>query len=382
LPIISGFSETLAGLSSIRCYDYGEKFRKEYHQKLHNFYRILIYENGTLAWFALNIDLLGFCLLFFILIIAYFMRNTASASTIGVLLSYVLKLVEKNFYFYDQFNQNERMARSLESCEAYTHIVQEAPLVLKNDENLYKNNFPKTGKIEFCNYSVKYRPDTNIILKNLTFVINSGEKIGIVGRTGSGKSTLCLCLFRILEPTFGKILIDDVDITKIGLSLLREIITVIPQDPTLIEGTLRENLDPAGKFTDDEMTFNMNLIGLAYLIEDKGLDLEIKEDGKNLSVGEKQLICMVRAILRKSKIIIMDEATSSVDYNTESLIQNTILNNLKGSTILTIAHRIKTILSYDRIFVLDKGELIEEGSPKQLIDKKGSFYQLYSKSNV
>ena len=382
LPIISGFSETLAGLSSIRCYDYGEKFRKEYHQKLHNFYRILIYENGTLAWFALNIDLLGFCLLFFILIIDYFMRNTASASTIGVLLSYVLKLVEKNFYFYDQFNQNERMARSLESCEAYTHIVQEAPLVLKNDENLYKNNYPKTGKIEFCNYSVKYRPDTNIILKNLTFVINSGEKIGIVGRTGSGKSTLCLCLFRILEPTFGKILIDDVDITKIGLSLLREIITVIPQDPTLIEGTLRENLDPAGKFTDDEMTFNMNLIGLAYLIEDKGLDLEIKEDGKNLSVGEKQLICMVRAILRKSKIIIMDEATSSVDYNTESLIQKTILNNLKGSTILTIAHRIKTILSYDRIFVLDKGELIEEGSPQQLIDKKGSFYQLYSKSNV
>ena len=382
LPIISGFSETLAGLSSIRCYDYEEKFRKDYHQKLHNFYRVLIYQNGTLSWFALNIDLIAFCLLFFILLIAYFMRNTASASAIGVLLSYVLKLIEKNFYFYEQFNINERMSRSLESCEAYTHIVQEAPLVLKSDKDLYKINYPKTGKIEFRNYSVKYRPDTKIILKNLTFVIKSGEKIGIVGRTGSGKSTLCLCLFRILEPTFGKILIDDVDITKIGLSLLREIITVIPQDPTLIEGTLRENLDPAGKFTDEEMISNMNLIGLAYLIEEKGLDLEIKEDGKNLSVGEKQLICMVRAILRKSKIIIMDEATSSVDYNTESLIQNTILNNLKGSTILTIAHRIKTILSYDRIFVLDKGELIEEGSPKQLIDKKGSFYQLYSKSNV
>ena len=141
-------------------------------------------------------------------------------------------------------------------------------------------------------------------------------------------------------------------------------------------------MDPSGKYKDDEMIFNMNLIGLAYLLDDKGLDFEIKEDGKNLSVGEKQLICMVRAILRKSKIIIMDEATSSVDYNTEKLIQKTILNTLKGSTILTIAHRIKTILGYDRIFVLDKGELIEEGNPKKLIELKGNFYQLYSKSYV
>ena len=310
------------------------------------------------------------------------MRNSAGASSIGDLLSYVLKLIEKNFYFYEQFNLNERTSRSLESCEAYTHVVQEAPLVKKLDRVLKANNFPQTGKIEFRNFSVKYRPDTKIVLKNLTFTINSGEKIGIVGRTGSGKSTLCLCLFRILEPTFGKIFIDDVDITKIGLSLLREIITVIPQDPTLIEGTLRENLDPAGNFTDEDMTFNMNLIGLAYLLNDNGLDFQVREDGKNLSSGEKQLICMVRAILRKSKIIIMDEATSSVDYNTEKLIQKTLLNNLKGSTIITIAHRIKTIIGYDRIFVLDKGELIEEGSPQALIDKKGTFYQLYNKSHV
>ena len=271
----------------------------------------------SLAWFAINIDLIGFCLLFFILVVAYLMRNTANASLIGILLSYVLKLVEKNFYFYEQLNLNERTARSLESCEAYTHAVQEAPLERKLDKSLKEKNFPKTGKVEFRNFSVRYRPDTKIVLRDLTFTINSGEKIGVVGRTGSGKSTLCLCLFRILEPTTGKIFIDDVDITKIGLSLLREIITVIPQDPTLIEGTLRENLDPAGNFTDDEMILNMNLIGLAYLVNNEGLDFQVKEDGKNLSTGEKQLICMVRAILRKSKIIIMDEATSSVDYNTE-----------------------------------------------------------------
>ena len=382
LPILTGFSETLAGLCSIRCYEYSEKFRMDYHRRLHNFYRVLIYQNGCLAWFAINIDLIGFCLLFFILVVAYFMRNTASASAIGVLLSYVLKLVEKNFYFYDQFNLNDRTSRSLESCEAYTHIVQEAPLTRKIDKILKEKNFPQTGKVQFDNFSVKYRPDTKIVLKNLTFTINSGEKIGIVGRTGSGKSTLCLCLFRILEPTFGRILIDDVDITKIGLSLLREIITVIPQDPTLIEGTLRENLDPAGNFTDEDMIFNMNLIGLAYLLTNDGLDFEVKEDGRNLSTGEKQLICMVRAILRKSKIIIMDEATSSVDYNTEQLIQKTILNNLKGSTIITIAHRIKTIINYDRILVFEQGEIIEQGTPNDLIEKKGIFYQLYNKSHV
>ena len=382
LPILSGFSETLAGLSSIRSFEYSEIFRKDYHKRLHNFYRVLIYENGTLAWFDLHTDLIGFCLLFFILIIAYFMRNTAKASSIGVMLSYVLKLVEKNYYFFEQFSLNERMSKSLESCEAYTHVVQEAPLVLKSDKSLKKKNFPQTGKIEFRNFSVKYRPDTKIVLKNVTFTINSGEKIGIVGRTGSGKSTLCLCLFRILEPTLGQIFIDDIDITKIGLSLLREIITVIPQDPTLIEGTLRENLDPAGNFSDDDMIFNINIIGLAYLISDDGLDFQIKEDGKNLSSGEKQLICMVRAILRKSKIILMDEATSSVDYNTEKLIQKTLLNNLKGSTIITIAHRIKTIINYDRILVFDKGEVIEEGSPNSLIEKKGVFYQFYSKSHI
>ena len=141
-------------------------------------------------------------------------------------------------------------------------------------------------------------------------------------------------------------------------------------------------MDPAGNFSDDDMIFNINIIGLAYLISDDGLDFQIKEDGKNLSSGEKQLICMVRAILRKSKIILMDEATSSVDYNTEKLIQKTLLNNLKGSTIITIAHRIKTIINYDRILVFDKGEVIEEGSPNSLIEKKGVFYQFYSKSHI
>ena len=256
-------------------------------------------------------------------------------------------------------------------------------LNIDTDKMLIDSNFPKSGKIEFVNYSVRYRPDTKIVLKNINILIQPGEKVGIVGRTGSGKSTLTLCLFRILEATTGQILIDDIDISLLGLSLLRSIITVIPQDPTLIEGSLRENLDPAGKFSDESMIECLKSIEMDYILEEEGLNFMVKENGDNLSAGERQLICMARAMIRKSKIIVMDEATSSIDYNTEQLIQKVILTSLKDSTVLTIAHRIKTILEYDKILVFDQGHLVEQGSPKELIDKKnGHFYQLYTQSHV
>jgi ABC-type multidrug transport system fused ATPase/permease subunit len=275
------------------------------------------------------------------------------------------------------------MSTSMESCDAYTHIVQEAPLKLKSDELLIQNNFPKSGKIEFVNYSVRYRPDTKMILKDINILIQPGEKVGIVGRTGSGKSTFCLCLFRIIEATNGQILIDDIDISLIGLSLLRSIITVIPQDPTLIKGSLRENLDPEGKFDDQSMIDCLKSIGMDYILEEEGLNFMVRENGENLSSGERQLICLARAIIKKNKIIIMDEATFNNDNKTELLIQQAILTKLKDTTVITISHRIKNILEYDRILVLDQGKLVEQGNPKELIEKKvGYFYNLYSHSEA
>ena len=383
VPILTGVKETLSGISSIRAYDFQDIFQKIYHKKIYNFYRVLVYQSGCSSWFALSIDLVSFCFLFFILIFIFLFKNTISGGVLGIVLNYVLKLIEHSYNFFSNFNINERMSTSIESLDAYTKIVQEAPLELDSDKILKDMNFPQFGKIQFINYSVKYRPDTKVVLKNLNFTISPGEKIGIVGRTGSGKSTLCLSLFRILEATSGQILIDDIDISLIGLSLLRSIITVIPQDPTLIEGSLRENLDPSGKFNDDSMIESLKLMGLDYLLEDDGLNFMVKESGDNLSSGERQLICMVRAMIRKSKIIIMDEATSSIDYNTEQLIQNGVMNNFKDSTVITIAHRIKTILEYDRILVFEQGQLVEQGSPKELIDKKqGIFYILYNQSHM
>ena len=382
IPILSAVKETLSGITSIRAYGYKDIFQKIFHKRLHDFYRVLVYQVGCSSWFALNIDLVSFLFLFLILIFIWLFKDIIGGGPLGIALNYVLKLIEHSYNFFDYLNKNERMSTSMESCDAYTHIVQEAPLKLKTDEMLIKNNFPKNGKIEFINYSVRYRPDTKIILKDINILINPREKIGIVGRTGSGKSTLCLCLFRILEASSGKILIDDIDISLIGLSFLRRIITVIPQDPTLIEGSLRENLDPLGQFDDKSMIASLKSIGMDNILKENGLNFMVKENGANLSAGERQLICIARAMIRKSKIIIMDEATSSIDYDTEKLIQKAILTTLKDSTVMTIAHRIKTILDYDRILVFGQGKLIEEGSPKELIEQKGHFFNLFSQSMV
>ena len=383
VPILSGVKETLSGITSIRAYESKDIFQNIYHKRIHNFYKVLVYQAGCSSWFALNIDLVSFCFLFCILIFIWLFKNTIGGGVLGIVLNYVLKLIEHSYNFFSHFNVNERMSTSMESLEAYTSIVQEAPLELESDKMLIESNFPKSGKIEFVNYSVRYRPDTKIVLKNINILIQPGEKVGIVGRTGSGKSTLTLCLFRILEATNGKILIDDIDISLIGLSLLRSIITVIPQDPTLIEGSLRENLDPVGKFSDESMIECLKSLDIDYLLEEEGLNFMVKENGDNLSAGERQLICMARAMIRKSKIIVMDEATSSIDYNTEQLIQKAILTLLKNSTVITIAHRIKTILEYDKILVFEQGQLVEQGSPKELIEnKKGQFYGLYTQSHM
>ena len=382
-PILSGFSETMNGVTSIRGYEFEEKFREKYHSKLDNFYKVLVYQNGCSNWFALNLDLVSFTLLFFVLSFAVLFENKIEPEAIGLLLSYTLKLIDHTYFFFEQLTLLERFLTSVERCETYTHVIQEKGFKQKKDETLRLQEFPHKGKLTFMNYSVRYRPNTKIVLKNLNFEIQPSEKIGVVGRTGSGKSTLCLCTFRLLEPLTGKILIDGVDITTIGLKFLREILTVIPQDPILIEGTLRDNLDPLHKFSDQQILNELNEIGLNYLIEYHGLDFPVSEGGENLSVGERQLICITRAILRRSKIVIMDEATSSIDYKTEMLIQNSINLSLKYSTVITIAHRIKTIINYDRIFVLSEGELVECGAPSALIKNgKGIFYELYRQSNL
>ena len=381
ISLLSEVKDTFSGIISIRAFGYKNIFQILFHKKLHNYYKVLVYQIGSKSWFALNNDLISFCFLIYIFINILFVKEIINIGLFGILLNYILQLNQYSFNFFINLNKNETMSTSIESCEAYTNIVQEAPLKLKTDAKLIQNHFPKSGKIEFVNYSVRYRPDTRIMLKDINIIIQPGEKIGIIGNKEGDKNVLYLCLFRILEATTGQILIDDIDISLIGLSLLRSIISIIPQNPSFIEGTLRENLDIEGKCDDQYIIDILKILEIDYIVENNGLNFVIKENGKNITDKEKILINIARAIIKKSKIIIIEEPYSNNDNNIELIIKNIILNILKDSTVITITNKIKSLLEYDKILILEQGKLIEQGNPNELINKKeGVFYNLYSQT--
>ena len=380
-PILSVFSETIPGIPIIRAFNYEQNFVKKFYSKLNDHLYVRICQSGGIGWLSLRLDLISFMLLVFILLFSLFFKNYVSTQTMGLLLSYSIKLINVLYLIMNRVTILEQLLTSVERCTEFTKIVQELPASTQLDKEI--QTFPQQGKVEFINYSAKYRPETELVLKNVNVCILPGEKIGVVGRTGSGKSTMCLCLFRILEAHSGCIKIDNIDISKLGLNFLRENLTVIPQEPTLIEGTLRDNVDPSNTYNDNQIINALEEVGLGSLVKEHTIEYEVLENGKNLSIGEKQLVCIARALLRKSKIILMDEATSSIDYKTEKVIQNTISKVLEGSTVITIAHRINTIINYDKILVMANGEVVEFDTPENLLkNKKGLFSELYKESAI
>ena len=389
-PLIGAFSESIYGLHIIRAFQYENNFEDKFSKRMNDYIKICIFQSGISGWYGIHLDMISFILLTFILITCSIFKEKYSSQSIGLLLSYSINLIEYLFDIMGRFSRLSKVLISVERCDNYTKILQEKYPVLINDKYLKQyptinkniTTFISSGKINFNNYSVKYRPNTPIVLKNLNFEIKPQEKIGVVGRTGSGKSTLCLCMFRLLEADAGKIYIDDIDISEIGLEMLRKSLTIIPQEPTIIEGTLRENVDPSNNFSDEQIKSILYDVGLDDFLEDKDLNYEIENNGNNISIGEKQLICIARALIKKSKIILMDEATANIDYKTETFLQNSINQQLKDCTVITIAHRIKTIINYDKILVLNNGEIVEYDTPQNLLEKKGLFYQLYKESIV
>ena len=384
-PILNTLSETLPGFASIKAFGVEENYLNKYYKRINDCFNINICIRGT------NMFLQEMFKLFSIFYLVYLVTRTCineenqTSQSVGIMFTYSVILQDNLGWCFACFAFTENNMICMERCKKYTEIKGEKPSVIKpKDDQLEKQNWPQEGAIKFENYSVRYRPNTEIVLKNLNFSVNSKEKVGIVGRTGSGKSTICLCLFRILEPYEGTIYIDGEDITKMGLDILRKNLTIIPQDPCLMEGTLKYNIDPFNKVDNEEIISVLKKIGFEYTeSDDIILDRKIEQNGTNLSVGEKQLICICRAILRKTKIIVMDEATANIDMTTEEKIQKALEYALDNSTVITVAHRIKTIINYDKILVLNNGEIVEFDTPGNLIkNEKSLFYQLYSKSTV
>ena len=384
-PILNTINETIPGYGSIKAFGKENNYLDKFYSKINDCFNINICLRGIKMWLQEMFKLLSVFYLVYLVTNIIFNEDEVTSQSVGITFTYSVVLQENLGWGFSIAADLENIMISLERCLQYTRIETEAPNIIREkDEQLIEKKWPNEGKIKFENYSVKYRPNTEIVLKNLNFEIKGNEKIGVVGRTGSGKSTICLCLFRILEPLEGTIYIDDEDITKIGLEILRKNMTIIPQDPCLMEGSLRYNIDPFGTKSDEEIVSILNKIGFEYTeSDDQILNRKIEQGGSNLSVGEKQLVCIARAIIRKTKIVIMDEATANIDMKTEEKIQKALQYVLNNSTVITVAHRIKTIIDYDKILVLDNGNIIEYDSPQNLLkNEKSLFYELYSKSTI
>jgi ABC-type multidrug transport system fused ATPase/permease subunit len=251
--------------------------------------------------------------------------------------------------------------------------------------------WPQHGGVAFVDARLQYRPGLPDVLSGLSFEVPPGTSVGICGRTGAGKSSLMVALFRMAELQGGRIEIDGVDIASVPLELLRASLSVIPQDPVLFSGTVRSNLAHEGSLTkegdpipDGQLREALASARLLETVDASplGLDMEISEGGKSLSVGQRQLLCIARAMLREAKVVLLDEATSTVDSGTDAFIQGTIREVFKGSTLLTIAHRLETIMDYDRCLLLDKGAVLEYGPPAELMAAAGEFYKLASQKRV
>ena len=481
-PLYQQFGETLSGVVTIRAYGDERRFIEDNAQRINKHNRPFIFLWAANRWLALRVDFAGAFVTFFAAVFIMINMGKIDAGAAGLSLTYALGFNENILWLVRLYAELEQNMNHVERVKTFLEVEQEAPQRIP--ETQPSHDWPSKGAVEFEHYFTRYRPDLEPVLRDLTLKISAGEKVGIVGRTGAGKSSLAMALFRGLEADGGRIWIDDIDIGTIGLDDLRHNLTIVPQDPTLFTGTIRSNLDPFGLFTDDEIFAvlqQVNLIDgkgesapmasapvdvsqsrvddavetaiaentdqLAGTPEARGAhpflshhanipppptsppaspeqvmpdlrlinshsssrplddapqqtdiqplnsDLQrtntntadnanaftdltslVAESGNNLSQGQRQLLCLARALLAAPRVLVMDEATASIDYATDARIQ-AALRALHGRTLITVAHRLRTVIDYDKILVLDRGQVAELGPPWELIAQEGGMFR-------
>ncbi|KAL6455854.1 hypothetical protein MHYP_G00357050 [Metynnis hypsauchen] len=374
-PVFSHLSSSLQGLWTIRAFKAEERFQQTFdaHQDLHSEAWFLFLT--TSRWFAVRLD--GMCSVF-VTITAFgciLLRHNLEAGAVGLALSYAVTLTGMFQWGVRQSAEVENMMTSVERVVEYTELENEAPW---ETQKRPPPEWPSQGMITFDRVNFSYSSDGPVVLKNMTAMFRPKEKVGIVGRTGAGKSSLISALFRLAEPE-GKIYVDGMLTSEIGLHDLRQKMSIIPQDPVLFTGTMRKNLDPFNEHSDEALWNALEEVQLKSVVEELPSKLEtvLAESGSNFSVGQRQLVCLARAILRKNRILIIDEATANVDPKTDELIQKTIREKFQECTVLTIAHRLNTIIDSDRILVLDAGRIHDYDEPHVLLQNQdGIFYKM------
>uniref|UniRef100_A0A7S1JR02 ABC transporter domain-containing protein n=1 Tax=Vitrella brassicaformis TaxID=1169539 RepID=A0A7S1JR02_9ALVE len=310
-------------------------------------------------------------------------ESLVSAGLGGLAITYALSVTQSLNWMVRMASERETNIVSVERVKEYAEdIPREAEAIY--EDHRPPPDWPQQGAIEFKNYQMRYRPGLPLVLKGINLSIRPGERVGIVGRTGAGKSSMLASLLRLVEPAGGVVEVDKIATTSIGLDDLRSKFSIIPQDPVLFTGTVRTNLDPFNERTDDELWEALERSHLSRKIREVegGLEATVEEGGRNFSLGERQLICLARALLRKSKVLLLDEATSAVDQLTDKIIQTSIRTIFSGCTVMTIAHRIDTILDYDRIVVMDDGKIAEFDTPVNLFREDTIFRAMAESAGI
>ena len=399
--VFAKFGEGLTGVASIRAYGLKKHFVNELRRSVDEMNAAYYLTFSNQRWLSVRVDTIANALVFTVGILVVTSRFSVNPSIGGLVLSYILGIVQMLQFGVRQLAEVENGMNAVERLRYYgTQLEEEAPLHTIE----VRPTWPEKGEIIFDNVEMRYRENLPLVLQGLSIHVKGGERIGIVGRTGAGKSSIMSTLFRLVEISSGSITIDGLNISTIGLHDLRSRLAIIPQDPTLFHGTVRSNLDPFNEHNDLKLWSALRQADLVPADAELGaattttkddtednknevsrihLDSVVEEDGLNFSLGQRQLMALARALVRGAQIIVCDEATSSVDMETDAKIQNTIATGFHGRTLLCIAHRLRTIVGYDRICVMDAGRIAELDSPLELWKKEdGIFRSMCDRSGI
>ncbi|XP_064600962.1 ATP-binding cassette sub-family C member 10-like [Liolophura sinensis] len=376
-PIYAHFSETIGGLATIRAFRHTDRFREENERRLDLNQRAQFAAKAVSAWLSFRLQLLGVAMVTgvaFTAVLEHHFR-TVNPGLVGLAITYALSITNLLSGVVTSFTETEKQMISVERVQEY---IDDTPTERWQGVLVAPPYWPIQGAVSFARVHLQYRPGLPDALNGVSFETRRAEKIGIVGRTGSGKSSLFMALFRLVEIQAGEIHIDGINIHHLDLTDLRSRLAIIPQDPFLFSGTVQDNLDPRGGYSDRELWSVLEKCHLKQAVERLGgLRADVAERGRHFSQGQKQLLCLARALLKRARVLCIDEATASVDLETDRYIQQTILDEFRENTVFTIAHRINTIRNADRIMVMANGKIIEFAAPAKLLENpKSAFYKL------